>query len=126
METIFKYFEIHESTKISRKSKQYLIYATSYLYDSWDQDELFETRETLVEAIDKFLGCITPENEQSWLKLKALTFWNRAKCVNTYQPDDKRSATEKEKFGRKLVRVRRYKDYLTGEIRRTVELIPDA
>ena len=49
-------------------------------------------------------------------------FWSHAKCTNTYKPFDPGMAKYRMKYGKRLRKVRRWKDPRTGEKRVTVEL----
>lgn len=97
--------------------------ALTETWKQWDQARTFETREAAVEAATDFLATSVEAN--------ALSFWWRAKCTHTYRAQGKRTNDHQIRdeewdlgiqTGLKVVKVRRYRDPKTGEVRRTVEL----
>lgn len=94
-----------------------------FFVDGWDDEKRHPSEAAARAAVEKFILFQTEEGRQAWRMAMARTFWERAKCTHSYPPTDKRFTAERAEHGRKLVRVRRYKDPETGEVRKTIELL---
>jgi hypothetical protein len=96
--------------------------AYSYVFLDWDNGQRFPTKEDAERAVETFILSRTETGREILDRRRAETFWERARCTNTYRAADKRATSERALYGKSLVRVRRWKDPETGEVRKTVEI----
>ena len=99
--------------------------AYSAVFDDWDDSQRFVTKRNAERAVENFMLSATETGRQVLSQRLANTFWDRARCIDTHQGTDNSLFRERAKYGKGLVRVRKWKDPETGETRKTVEIEVD-